>query len=145
MTQRKVEAFASAWPILTEKQKNALLKQLDSFISQSTKSFEKQCLKKKNKPPILRQSASQVSNARQGKRSEVLQHASSIDRGFVNDTASSSYDESTGGAIHHSPPKIGTDGFPAYERSFISLRALETLEKQLATKKMLGKRRKRIL
>ncbi len=34
-----------------------------------------------------------------------------------------------GGVLRHSPSKVGSDGYPKYERSMISVKALRTLDK----------------
>lgn len=41
-----------------------------------------------------------------------------------------SNEEPTGGARHQSPPKVGTDGIPRYERSLISPEAMAILQKK---------------
>lgn len=120
-----VSEFASAWDSLTSNQRNALLAQLREFLSQnsrrnggpprsggshSTKTQKKFSLPKRAKQKKL--TSGDVSTRKSG-------YASVGDSDL----------EPTGGVLHHSPAKIGIDGYPKYGRALISRRALETLDR----------------
>lgn len=132
MSNRDVAAFASAWSNLTDKQKNFLLSQLNSFVSQNSKCVEK------SRPNLIAGSRSIPKTSRAVTRAKRKNEKHGLRTSLRKDPLVYDVEEvpsfKSKTANHHSPAKVGSDGVAIYGRTLISQRALQTLQQMALDK-----------
>ena len=121
MPESESSAFVSAWGTLTANQKKSLLAQLRQFISQNSE--------RNTGHARLTNSNSKSDSTKLPSPKKPREKDPRTREFFKPRDSQASFGEpvlGSGGAIHHSPPKVGNDGFPKYERTLVSLEALKT-------------------